>query len=72
MPYPTTSCASTNAANGGRVARYSPASVKATPPAVSAIRIPALWISAPVLTLASTNPAELVKNVIPIVARPTP
>ena len=58
--------------NGGRVARYSPASTKAPPPAVSAIRIPARWISAPVLTLASTNPADPVKKMIPIVARSTP
>jgi hypothetical protein len=35
-------------------------------------RTPNRWISAPVLNPAATNPAEPVKNVIPIVARSTP
>ena len=44
----------------------------AVPPAARVSRTPNRWISAPVLKLAATNPAEPVKKMIPIVARPTP
>ncbi len=71
MPHPVTTCASTNATKGGRVARYSPDSTKAPPPAVRDIRVPSRLTSAPVLRLDSTKPAEKLKKVIPIVARLT-